>query len=284
IINSLKNLGKSYSNQKLVRKTFRCLPNSWTSKVTTFEEAKDLTTIPLEQLLGSLMTYETTMEDNECEVIKKKKFFSIRASKEENENVSNMNFKKNPQKEESSKNDEIICDECQKPGHYKNECPKLKMNKEHSKKKKAMMATWSDNDDSSTDEENNGEVAHIVFMAIDKEEEDDEVQFSFNELQSAYEKLFYEYENVNLKNRTPKKNVLCLSKENESLKNENKVLNISLKLSADLKEENEKLKIVDALQKSFSTFSNSSKKLKNLLALQRCVFNKAGLGYDELNN
>ncbi|GAV79000.1 DUF4219 domain-containing protein/UBN2 domain-containing protein, partial [Cephalotus follicularis] len=62
IINSLKNLGKSYSNQELVRKILRCLPKSWTPKVTAIEEAKDLSTLPLEQLLGSLMTHETTMK------------------------------------------------------------------------------------------------------------------------------------------------------------------------------------------------------------------------------
>ncbi|GAV74369.1 hypothetical protein CFOL_v3_17849 [Cephalotus follicularis] len=50
-------------------------------------------------------------------------------------------------------------------------------------------------------------------------------------------------------------------------------------------EENEKLKIeIDALKKSFSTFSNSSAKLDNLLGLQRCVFDKAGLGFEEMKN
>ncbi|GAV78878.1 hypothetical protein CFOL_v3_22343 [Cephalotus follicularis] len=50
-------------------------------------------------------------------------------------------------------------------------------------------------------------------------------------------------------------------------------------------EENEKLKIeIDALKKSFSTFSNSSTKLDNLLGLQRCVFDKAGIGYKEMKN
>ncbi|GAV61674.1 hypothetical protein CFOL_v3_05201, partial [Cephalotus follicularis] len=189
--------------------------------------------------------------------------------------------------------DELICYECNKLGHYRNESTKLKKNKEQFKKKKAMIATWSDSDYSSFDEENYEEVANIAFMAIKKEEED-EVQFSysFDELQNAYEKLFYEYENVSLKNITLNKDMLSLSKENESLKNENgnykneiEVLNITLKLSTDLKEENEDLKIkVDALQKSFYTFSNSSKKLENLLGLQKCVFDKAGLGYDEMNN
>ncbi|GAV58505.1 UBN2 domain-containing protein, partial [Cephalotus follicularis] len=86
IINSLKNLGKSYSNQELVRKILRCLPKSWTPKVTVIEEAKDLSTLPLEQLLGSLMTHETTMKNHEhVEVKKKKKSIALKASKEESE-------------------------------------------------------------------------------------------------------------------------------------------------------------------------------------------------------
>ncbi|GAV93096.1 hypothetical protein CFOL_v3_36474 [Cephalotus follicularis] len=50
-------------------------------------------------------------------------------------------------------------------------------------------------------------------------------------------------------------------------------------------EENEKLKLeIDALKRTFSTFSNSSAKLENLLGLQRCVFDKAGLGFEEMKN
>ncbi|GAV84619.1 UBN2 domain-containing protein, partial [Cephalotus follicularis] len=73
IINSLKNLGKSYPNQELVRKILRCLPKCWNPKVTTIEEAKDLSTLPLKQLLGSLMTHETTMKSHEHVETKKKK-------------------------------------------------------------------------------------------------------------------------------------------------------------------------------------------------------------------
>ncbi|GAV91345.1 UBN2 domain-containing protein, partial [Cephalotus follicularis] len=73
IINSLKNLGKSYPNQELVRKILRCLPKNWTPKVTAIEEAKDLSILPLEQLLGSLMTHETTMKNHENVKVKKKK-------------------------------------------------------------------------------------------------------------------------------------------------------------------------------------------------------------------
>ncbi|GAV72434.1 hypothetical protein CFOL_v3_15922, partial [Cephalotus follicularis] len=41
---------------------------------------------------------------------------------------------------------------------------------------------------------------------------------------------------------------------------------------------------IDVLKKTFSKFSNSSAKLDNLLGLQRCVFDKAGLGYEEMKN
>ncbi|GAV61646.1 LOW QUALITY PROTEIN: zf-CCHC domain-containing protein/DUF4219 domain-containing protein/UBN2 domain-containing protein, partial [Cephalotus follicularis] len=44
------------------------------------------------------------------------------------------------QKGESSKKEEVICFECNKPGHYKSDFPRLKK-KESIKKKKAMVAT-----------------------------------------------------------------------------------------------------------------------------------------------
>ncbi|GAV82957.1 hypothetical protein CFOL_v3_26408 [Cephalotus follicularis] len=67
--------------------------------------------------------------------------------------------------------------------------------------------------------------------------------------------------------------------------NEIEILNVSSKLSIDSLEENEKLKIeIDALKKKISKFSNSSAKLDNLLGLQRCVFDKAGLGYEQMKN
>ncbi|GAV82958.1 UBN2 domain-containing protein, partial [Cephalotus follicularis] len=80
IVNSLKNLGKNYSNQELVRKILRCLSKSWTPKVTTIEEVKDLSTLPLEQLLGSLMSHETTMKNHEHVDAKKKKTIALRVS------------------------------------------------------------------------------------------------------------------------------------------------------------------------------------------------------------
>ncbi|GAV87378.1 zf-CCHC domain-containing protein/DUF4219 domain-containing protein, partial [Cephalotus follicularis] len=110
------------------------------------------------------------------------------------------NFKKNYlQDEESSKREEPTCYECNKLDHYKNECPNLKKKepfrkkREYFKKKKAMVATLSDSDSSSSKEESDEEVAHNAYMAIEDEEEN-EVNFTFDELQSAYENLYVEFE------------------------------------------------------------------------------------------
>ena len=65
IINGLKSLSKVYTNVKLVRKILRCLPNNWRPKVIAIEEAKDLTKMSLDELLGSLMTHEITLKSNE---------------------------------------------------------------------------------------------------------------------------------------------------------------------------------------------------------------------------
>ena len=61
VINSLKGLDKSFSDFELVNKILRSLPKSWDPKVTAIQEMKDLNNFPLEELIGSLMTYEMTL-------------------------------------------------------------------------------------------------------------------------------------------------------------------------------------------------------------------------------
>ncbi|GAV62209.1 UBN2 domain-containing protein, partial [Cephalotus follicularis] len=51
ITNALRALDKTYSNSEMVNKILKCLPRAWMPKVTAIEEAKDLNTLPLEDLL-----------------------------------------------------------------------------------------------------------------------------------------------------------------------------------------------------------------------------------------
>ena len=46
-------------------KILRALPESWTPKITTIEEAKDLNTLKLEDLINSLMSHELIKKRNE---------------------------------------------------------------------------------------------------------------------------------------------------------------------------------------------------------------------------
>ena len=52
------NLGEKIEEAKVVRKILRSLPESFLAKVTTIEESKDLDEIKIQELIGSLQTYE----------------------------------------------------------------------------------------------------------------------------------------------------------------------------------------------------------------------------------
>ena len=58
IINSLKNLSKTYTNEEMIEKLLRSLPKPWQPKVIAIREAKELSTLSLEQLLGSFITHK----------------------------------------------------------------------------------------------------------------------------------------------------------------------------------------------------------------------------------
>ncbi|GAV78863.1 LOW QUALITY PROTEIN: zf-CCHC domain-containing protein/UBN2 domain-containing protein, partial [Cephalotus follicularis] len=77
LINSLKNLGKSYPNHELVRKILRYLPKSWTPKVMAIKEVKDLSTVPLKQK-EELTCFECKKSGHfksDCPSLKKKEQF-----------------------------------------------------------------------------------------------------------------------------------------------------------------------------------------------------------------
>jgi hypothetical protein len=74
--NSMVSLVKPVSNVKLIRKFLRSLPERFRIKVTTIEESKDLEEMKIEELVGSLQTYELSLPP-----IKKLKTIALKASK-----------------------------------------------------------------------------------------------------------------------------------------------------------------------------------------------------------
>ena len=55
------NLGEKTENSKIVRKILQSLSESFCAKVTTIEESKDLNEIKIQELIGSLQTYELSL-------------------------------------------------------------------------------------------------------------------------------------------------------------------------------------------------------------------------------
>ncbi|KAK2374735.1 gag-protease polyprotein [Trifolium repens] len=63
IANSCFALGEKIPEKKLAIKILRSLPNRFSMKVTAIEESQDLSTMKVDELIGSLQTFEMTFED-----------------------------------------------------------------------------------------------------------------------------------------------------------------------------------------------------------------------------
>ena len=55
------NLGEKTEDSKIVRKILRSLSESFRAKVTAIEESKDFVDIKVQELIGSLQTYELSL-------------------------------------------------------------------------------------------------------------------------------------------------------------------------------------------------------------------------------
>ena len=58
IVNFAYNLGEIYDQPKIVKKILRSLNENFRPKVTAITESKDMDSIPVEELVGSLQSYE----------------------------------------------------------------------------------------------------------------------------------------------------------------------------------------------------------------------------------
>ncbi|GJT90622.1 DUF4219 domain-containing protein [Tanacetum coccineum] len=64
IVTSLKSLAQDYSSKNHVRKFLCALPLKWRANVTAIEEAKDLATLPFDELIDNLKVYEMVLEND----------------------------------------------------------------------------------------------------------------------------------------------------------------------------------------------------------------------------
>ena len=149
IINGLKSLGKVYPNAEMVEKILRCLPERWEAKATAIQEAKDLTTMTLEELLGNLMTYELNKKKINVDEGKKKKDIALKAS-----------TKKKQSKEESSSEDEeqMAYMSCQFKSFLKTKKGRKFYKKEEHKGKSSRRKEKSSSSEEENDEDKHKDV------------------------------------------------------------------------------------------------------------------------------
>ncbi|RVX06185.1 hypothetical protein CK203_027538 [Vitis vinifera] len=96
IVNGLEALGNTYKEFEKVMKILWSLLSKWHTEVTTIQEAKDLTKLPMKELLGSLMTYEINLAKKQQEdEDKKKKNIALKATTKEEEVEEEKQSKEN---------------------------------------------------------------------------------------------------------------------------------------------------------------------------------------------
>lgn len=198
---------------------------------------------------------------------------------------------------------EIICYGCNKPGHTRQECPDRRKDdkKKKSKGKAKAYATWSDEDSSSDDSEQSKDDALLCLMAKEDVESnyssDDEVNISntlsYDELQNAFDELMKVSVSLDSKNKKLRKYACSLKEENENLMHENEALKRKFdsimhekelleKSACELKNMHEFVKNeLNETKNLLNKFSIGTKSLDSILASQRDMFNKEGLGYNK---
>ncbi|GJR83898.1 zf-CCHC domain-containing protein [Tanacetum coccineum] len=133
IITSLKALDESFSSKNCVRKFLRALHPKWRTKITTIKESKNLTTLPLDELIENLKARKESSDENSSSfdsedeeyamaVRNFKKFFLRRGRFVRQPNDERKPFQK--YKDDKNGKSERKCFKCGDPNHLIGECPK----------------------------------------------------------------------------------------------------------------------------------------------------------------
>ncbi|KAL5573965.1 hypothetical protein UlMin_023562 [Ulmus minor] len=289
-------LGEEYIESKIVRKLLRSLPHRFQGKVIAIEESKNVDKIRLEELIGSLETFEMGLGEE-----KKEKNKNIAFKSENNEDIDNeelvfftRKFKQFLNKNKFSKN-------------FSKPSDKMRNNKFS---ENSMKVTWSDDSDEESEEEETEEENVQAFTAKLEEFEEDSIEENddFEEsLEHSYQELFDQGLELIKEKKRMKGNITSLEISNNnlidvvgSLKEEKQKLNnerIELQQKLDgayqeLKEKIHELKIEKAekielkenlkeTQHAVSVLTLGAEKVTKMINFGKINDDKKGLGFDE---
>ncbi|WKA07912.1 hypothetical protein VitviT2T_025683 [Vitis vinifera] len=109
IVNELEALGKTYTEVEKVMKILRSLPKKWETKVTTIQEANDLTKLSLEELIGSLMTYKIELYNHQRVEENEKSIAFMASINDDEEEESESESDEDSMEEECTNEDANMC-------------------------------------------------------------------------------------------------------------------------------------------------------------------------------
>nr|POF09299.1 hypothetical protein CFP56_28243 [Quercus suber] len=211
------NLGEKIEDTKVVRKILRSLLESFKVKVTAIEESKDLDEIKIQELIGSLQTYELGLpshktskllalktitekmnDPSEEDGVEKeiaylaknfRKFLKMKNSgkpfnrgKFSSSRGDRKEFTRKERKDVQSSSD-IVCFEYNGHGHLKKECPNFLRGKG---KKYATMLNDIDSSNSNSEESCDGEGNYSAFMTTAHVESSDDLGSLMKELREHF--------------------------------------------------------------------------------------------------
>ncbi|GJV25372.1 hypothetical protein Tco_1378067 [Tanacetum coccineum] len=223
IITSLKALDESFSSKNCVRKFLRALHPKWRAKVTAIKESKNLTTLPLDELIGNLKVYEEVIK-KDSETVKSKReqsrSIALKARKESSDDDSSISDSEDEEYAMAVRDFKKFFKRrgrfCGDPNHLVGECPKLSR---YQNQKAFVGGSWSDSDEDE-DEKTNDEKCLMAKASNEVLSEteyfsDDQSTLDENDLDSEYSRLCKLGLKVMAKNKTLKQDKVEL--ENEAL-------------------------------------------------------------------
>jgi hypothetical protein len=319
LVNAMKGLGEKFDDSLLVHKILRSLPDKFNPKVSAIEELNDLKTLSIDQLLGTLTTYEMR--------ISKDKSITREASFKVDKNIDLKlddieakfvrRLKTGSGKYQGKFPFKFF--NCGKIGHFASKFPHHKKDQNSDDEKKYQFKKYSkkkslvaNNDNSSEDTNNDSSCEDKVndFMLMDKEDydnkstsSDDNDEEDVVDIEGELIIALEEIDRLRIKNRKQKQLLTQFEKDSKKPDEDFALLKVELeeakKIEDILKQQlSEKKVMCEALEEEIVKTRKEMEKFKGLyhqnlpsikasegltsiLNQQRNSKLKAGLGYEE---
>ncbi|KAK2445253.1 gag-protease polyprotein [Trifolium repens] len=303
LANSFDSLGERLSDEKLVRKIHRSLPKRFDMKVTAIEEAQDIASMKVEEVVGSLQTFEMnfsekvekkgkniaftsntdskeadddldTREDLSDEIVVFGKQFNKimkRVDRRSRRNVEHIqpNISKQGNTLAKSMTEEdkgVRCFECEGYGHIRSECATYLK-----RQKKGLAVSWSDEENSDNELENM--TANHVRVTTDEclsdnDSSDDEL--TYEEVVSMNKDLYLKSDELCRTLVERNYDIMRLKLEKQEL--QEKIIS--------LQEEIKQLSFnLESMTKSVRMMGTGTKKLNEILSVRNHLDDPTGVRY-----